>query len=147
MRAAIQRVKNASVRIDGETVGSIGRGLLVLVAVGEGDGDTDVSYVCDKIVEMRIFEREGRFDLSLADIGGEALVVSNFTLYGDVRRGRRPSFSKALNPAEAEPLYFKFVERLSERVPVSQGRFQAMMEVELVNDGPVTVLLDSKREF
>ncbi|MCL5292260.1 MAG: D-aminoacyl-tRNA deacylase [Actinobacteria bacterium] len=147
MRAVVQRVKKASVSIDGTRIAEIGKGLLVLVAMGRGDLDKDIDYVVDKIANMRIFEREGKFDLALADVDGEVLVVSNFTLYGEVRKGRRPSFTEALPPVEAESLYDDFVAALSERVPTKAGRFQAMMTVELVNDGPVTIIVDSKKSM
>ncbi len=139
----VQRVSRACVRIGERKIAEIGRGLVVFVAVGMQDGERDIDYMADKVANMRIFETDGKFDLSVIDVGGEVLVVSNFTLYGDVRKGRRPSFTEALPPVEAEPLYDRFVARLSERVPVKSGRFQAVMEVELVNDGPVTILVDS----
>ena len=149
MRAVVQRVSSASVSVDGEVVGSIERGFLVLLGVGGEDDATDITYLADKIANLRIFpDAEGRMNLSLLDIGGTALIVSQFTLYGDCRRGRRPSFTKAAPPDRADALYTEFVAALSERgVPVQTGVFRATMDVQLVNDGPVTILLDSKRLF
>jgi D-tyrosyl-tRNA(Tyr) deacylase len=149
MRAVVQRVSSASVAVDGEVVGSIERGFVVLLGVGGEDDATDITYLADKIANLRIFpDDDARMNLSLLDIGGTALVVSQFTLYGDCRRGRRPSFTEAAPPDRADALYEEFVAALSERdVPVETGVFRAMMDVELVNDGPVTILLDSKRLF
>jgi D-tyrosyl-tRNA(Tyr) deacylase len=149
MRAVVQRVSSASVSVDDDVVGSIERGFLVLLGVGGEDDATDITYLADKIANLRIFpDDEGRMNLSLLDIGGTALVVSQFTLYGDCRRGRRPSFTKAAPPDRADALYTEFVAALSERgVPVQTGVFRATMDVQLVNDGPVTILLDSKRLF
>ena len=145
MRAVLQRVSSASVSVDGEALSRIGVGLVVLTAVGRDDTDTDVEYIVDKTVHLRIFpDDEGRFDRSVLDVGGSLLVVSQFTLYGDVRRGRRPSFTGAAPPAEAEERFAALVERFrATGVPVETGRFQAMMDVALVNDGPVTLMLDS----
>ncbi len=145
MRAVIQRVSSASVSIDGEVVSRIGAGLVVLAAVGRDDTDADADYVVEKTVHLRIFpDAEGRFDRSVVDTGGSLLVVSQFTLYGDVRRGRRPSFTDAAPPAEAEERFAALVERFrATGVPVETGQFQAMMDVSLVNDGPVTLILDS----
>lgn len=145
----MQRVSSASVSVDDDVVGSIERGFLVLLGVGGEDDATDITYLADKIANLRIFpDDEGRMNLSLLDIGGTALVVSQFTLYGDCRRGRRPSFTKAAPPDRADALYTEFVAALSERgVPVQTGVFRATMDVQLVNDGPVTILLDSKRLF
>jgi D-aminoacyl-tRNA deacylase len=149
MRAVLQRVTRASVRVEGETVGEIGLGLVVLLAVAQDDGEQDVKYLAEKIIALRIFEdQEGRMNLSLKDVGGALLVVSQFTLYGYARRGRRPSWSEAALPEMAEPLYERFVteaRRIVEKVET--GSFRRMMEVELVNDGPVTILLDSRRLF
>jgi len=147
MRAVIQRVKSAEVCVDGRVSGKIGKGLLVLLGVGKGDGETDLSYLTSKIPELRIFEDEsGKFNLSLKEIGGEMLVVSQFTLYGDCRRGRRPSFTEAEEPSAARHLYERFISKLREQsLPVQTGEFQAKMEVHLINDGPVTLLLDSKQ--
>ena len=149
MRAVIQRVRSASVTIDEDVVGRIARGVVVLVGVGREDGAADVAYVARKVRDLRLFEdAEGRLNRSLADVGGAALVVSQFTLYGDCRRGRRPSFDAAAAPREARSLYEALVAALREAgTPVETGVFRAMMDVELVNDGPVTVLLDSARAF
>ena len=149
MRAVAQRVKEAWVRVDGEEVGRIGRGLLVLVGVGKEDSSEDVDYLARKLPHLRIFEdEEGRFNLSLLEAGGEVLVVSQFTLFGDCRKGRRPSFTEAAEPERAKSLYEELIERLQgEGVRVERGSFAARMEVGLVNDGPVTILLDSKRLF
>jgi D-aminoacyl-tRNA deacylase len=149
VRAVVQRVTAARVRVGDRLVGEIGRGLLVLLGVGKGDGDADVRYVANKIREVRVFERDGRpMDQSVADVGGSVLVVSQFTLYGDVRKGRRPAFDEACAPEEARRLYEEVVRELrAATVPVSTGEFQAMMHVELVNDGPVTILVDSRRQF
>jgi D-tyrosyl-tRNA(Tyr) deacylase len=150
MRAVIQRVTSARVRVGQRVTGEIERGLLVLLGVGRGDTLDDVQYVAGKIRDLRLFESEAGkpMDRSIADIGGAVLVVSQFTLYGDVRKGRRPSFDDAAAPADARNLYEAVVRELqAAHVPVSTGEFQAMMQVELVNDGPVTVLVDSKRQF
>ncbi len=145
----VQRVKRARVTAGGETTGEIGQGLLVLLGVGHGDTEAAADYLADKIAGLRIFEDgSGRMNLALAEIGGAVLVVSQFTLYGDVRRGKRPSFDKAALPEQARRLYEYFVERLrSTGLRCETGRFQEMMEVELVNDGPVTILLDSEKTF
>lgn len=149
MRAVVQRVSEAHVKIDGDIVGQIGKGFLVLLGAGEDDNETDVDYLVGKVVGLRIFaDAEHNMNLSLADVGGELLVVSQFTLYGDCRKGRRPSFIKALHPAQAERLYQRFVDESRKQVlRVETGRFGAMMDVMLVNDGPVTLLLDSKKLF
>lgn len=146
MRAVIQRVKSAKVLVDGQATGSIGRGLLIFVGFGQGDGESDLSFFAAKIPELRIFEDEaGKFNLSLKEVGGELLVVSQFTLFGDCRKGRRPSFGEAMEPSAAKRLYDQFVAKLKgQGVPVQTGEFQAKMEVHLVNDGPVTLLLDSR---
>jgi D-tyrosyl-tRNA(Tyr) deacylase len=145
----IQRVKEASVRVSGERVAAIGRGLVVLVGVGRGDGESDLAFLADKIPQLRIFPDEaGQMNRSLQDVSGELLVVSQFTLYGDARKGRRPSYADAAPPEEAQALYEKLVERLSATgLVVRQGVFRATMDVALVNDGPVTLLLDSRRGF
>jgi len=145
MRAVIQRVSSASVTVDGESVGVIGLGLLVLLGVGREDTPQDTEYVVDKITNLRIFpDADGRFDRSVLDAGGALLVVSQFTLYGDTRKGRRPSFTDAAPPEDAHALFDATVERLrATGVPVETGRFQAMMDVALVNDGPVTIVIDS----
>jgi D-tyrosyl-tRNA(Tyr) deacylase len=147
MRAVVQRVKSAEVLVDGRVTGRIGKGLLVFVGVARGDGENDLILLTSKIPELRIFEdNSGKFNLSLKEIGGELLVVSQFTLYGDCRKGRRPSFTEAEDPALARDLYERFILRLREQnLPVQTGEFQAKMEVRLVNDGPVTLLLDSRR--
>src|SRR4030042_5958586 len=147
MRAVIQRVKSAQVSVDGRVSGKIGKGLLVLLGVGKGDGESDLSFLTSKIPELRIFEdASGKFNLSLKEIEGEVLVVSQFTLYGDCSKGRRPSFTEAEEPTAAKNLYERFIFRLKEQgIPVRTGEVQAKMEVHLINDGPVTLLLDSKK--
>lgn len=150
MRAVVQRVSRAEVRVDGAVVGRIAQGLCVLVGAGQGDSDADVAYLVDKVVNLRIFEDDaGKMNRSLLEVGGALLAVSQFTLYGDARRGRRPSFTDALEPVEAERRYEQFVAgvRAAGVANVATGRFRAMMEVELVNWGPVTLLLDSRRGF
>jgi D-tyrosyl-tRNA(Tyr) deacylase len=144
VKVLLQRVSRAAVRVDGETVGSIGRGLLVLLGVEEGDTEAEADYFADKTAELRIFADEaGKMNRSVEDAGGEVLVVSQFTLAGSTRRGRRPSYTRAASPEVAIPLYGRFASRLRRRgLRVAEGVFQAMMEVELVNDGPVTLLLD-----
>ena len=145
----LQRVTRASVRVEGETIGEIGAGLLVLLGIARDDTDEDARYLLEKIVSLRIFEdADGRMNTSLADTNGGLLVVSQFTLYGDARRGRRPSWSEAAPPEVAEPLYEFFVSEARKlSVRVETGGFRRMMEVELVNDGPVTILLDSRKLF
>ena len=148
VRAVVQRVTEARVHVGDRVTGEIGAGLLVLLGVGKDDGPEDVKYVAGKVRDIRVFEGEqGKgMDRSVADIGGAVLVVSQFTLYGDVRKGRRPSFDSAAPPERAKALYEDVVADLRARgVPVATGEFQAMMRVELVNDGPVTILIDSKR--
>lgn len=149
MRAVLQRVRSARVTVDGEETGAIGPGLLVFLGAGEGDTDDDLVYVLEKTVNLRIFaDDEGRMNHSLLDIGGELLVVSQFTLFGDTRKGRRPSFVKALEPVQAEAMYDDFVARARQMgLRVGTGRFGAMMDVELVNDGPITMLIDSTKLF
>lgn len=145
MRVVLQRVSGASVRIGGETVGSIGAGLVLLVGFSEGDGEDELAWMADKVVDLRVFgDDQGKMNLSLDDVGGELLVVSQFTLYGDTRKGRRPSFVRAAHPDLAIPLYERFVELLKERAPgrVETGEFGAMMDVHLVNAGPVTLVLE-----
>lgn len=146
MRAVIQRVKEASVKVDGRVVGVIGRGLLVFLGVGKEDTERDLDFMVRKIPRLRIFEDgEGRMNLSLQEVQGEVLCVSQFTLYGDCRRGLRPSFDEAAPPQVAQRYYEEFLFRLKrEGIPVQSGVFGAFMEVELVNDGPVTILLESK---
>lgn len=149
MRAVIQRVSRAQVSVGDEIVGKIGPGLLVLLGVAKTDAKEDADYLASKILGLRIFDDEnGKMNLSLADKRGAVLAVSQFTLYGDVRKGKRPSFDEAAPPPLARELYERFVCRIREAgVTCETGRFQAMMQVELVNDGPVTILLDSKRQF
>ncbi|PYQ11113.1 MAG: D-tyrosyl-tRNA(Tyr) deacylase [Acidobacteria bacterium] len=149
MRAVIQRVAEAAVRVDGEVVGQVGPGLLVLLGVGQGDEESDADYLAEKVLHLRIFPDEaGQMNLSVLDTRGELLAVSQFTLYGDTRRGRRPGYSSAAAPAEANRLYRRFVERLKESgLRVEEGVFRAMMDVSLVNRGPVTLLLDSRKTF
>ncbi|MFZ5646257.1 MAG: D-aminoacyl-tRNA deacylase [Bacillota bacterium] len=149
MRAVVQRVSSGAVRVGGETVGQIGRGLVILLGVGRDDGPGDVSYLCGKIANLRIFEDdEGKLNRSLLDVGGSALVVSQFTLYGDCRQGRRPGFSDAAPAQQGKELYETFVSAMGALgVQVATGVFQAHMVVEIFNDGPVTLLLDSKKQF
>ena len=149
MRAVIQRVNEASVEVSNEVVGEIGPGLLILLGVARDDSNADADYLADKTVNLRIFDDdEGKMNRSLLETGGAMLVVSQFTLYGDVRRGRRPSYSDAAEPEKAVQLYEYFVERVrSLGVKVETGVFQAMMKVRLINDGPVTILLDSRKLF
>ena len=146
----VQRVSRAEVRVDGESVGKIGPGLCALVGAGTGDAEADVDAMVDKVVNLRIFpDDEDKMNRSLLDLGGGLLVVSQFTLYGDARKGRRPAFVDALEPVAAERLCERFVARAREAgvAQVAQGRFRAMMSVELVNEGPVTILLDSRKQF
>jgi D-aminoacyl-tRNA deacylase len=147
MRAVIQRVSEASVRVDKRVVGQIGRGLLILLGVSTRDTQTEAEYLSDKIVGLRIFSDDaGKFAFSVQDVQGEILVVSQFTLYGDIRKGRRPSFTEAAGIDTALPLYEYFVECVQRhQVPVATGQFQATMAVHLVNDGPVTLVIDSER--
>ena len=149
MRSVVQRVKRASVTVNGQTVGQITAGLLVLLAVGQGDSVNDLTWMVDKLVGLRIFEdEEGKMNRSILDMGGELLVVSQFTLYGDCRKGKRPSFSSAAPPEQAKEMFEKSVEAIrSYGLKVETGVFQAEMDVELINDGPVTILLDSERKF
>ncbi len=149
MRAVIQRVSRASVKIDGRTQGFIQHGMLVLLGIRAGDTTTDLQWLAEKVINLRIFEdQEGKMNRSLTDFDGEMLIISQFTLYGDCRKGRRPGFSSAAPPEIAEPLYQQFIEEVRNRqVKVATGIFQATMEVELVNDGPVTLLLDSEKQF
>jgi len=148
MKAVIQRVDSASVSIDGIEISRIGAGLLVLLGVEKGDGEKDADFLLDKMIQLRIFEDgEGKMNLSLLDVSGELLVVSQFTLLADCRKGRRPSFTDAAEPETATKLYEYMLSRAREKVTkVGQGQFQAMMKVGLVNHGPVTILLDSRRE-
>lgn len=149
MRAVIQRVSSASVTVDQEIVGKIENGFLVLLGISGNDSEEDVNYLANKIIGLRVFEDEqGKMNCSIQEVGGSLLVVSQFTLYGDCRKGRRPSFIEAARPELAKPLYESFVaETRAQGVPTETGIFQAEMQVELVNDGPVTLLLDSNKEF
>ena len=149
MKALLQRVTGASVSVAGEVVGRIGRGLVIFVGIASGDAEKDVNYLVQKIVNLRIFsDAGGRFNLSALDIKGELLVVSQFTLLADTRKGRRPSFVEAAPPAQAEELFQRFVEQArATGLKVETGRFQQYMQVEIHNDGPVTILLDSREKF
>lgn len=149
MRAVVQRVKEADVTVDNNLTGSIQKGLMVLLGVEEGDTEADALYMADKITGLRVFEdSEGKMNLSVKDVGGDILAVSQFTLLGDVRKGKRPSFTKAAKPEEANTLYRHFIELVNEReVNTQEGIFQADMLVRIYNDGPVTILLDSKKLF
>jgi D-tyrosyl-tRNA(Tyr) deacylase len=148
MRAVVQRVKNACVKVDEEVVGSIEKGVLVLLGVEKNDSENDVEWMADKVINLRIFEDENdRMNLSLKDINGELLAVSQFTLLGDARKGRRPSFTEAAPPEKAQELYRFFIKKTREKVTTETGIFQAYMSVALTNDGPVTILLDSKKTF
>ncbi|NPV53038.1 MAG: D-tyrosyl-tRNA(Tyr) deacylase [Firmicutes bacterium] len=149
MRAVIQRVRSGRVTVNGAVKGEIGRGLVALVGVGRGDGPEDARYLAEKTANLRIFEdSNGKMNLSCLDVGGEVLAISQFTLYGDCRHGRRPSFSEAAPPDIATALYVAYVQQLREQgLAVATGEFGAMMLVEIQNDGPVTILLDSKKAF
>jgi D-tyrosyl-tRNA(Tyr) deacylase len=149
MRAVVQRVSRAKVTVAGTVVGQIGPGLLLLLAVGQGDAEADADYLAEKVAGLRIFEdTEGKMNRAVGESGGAVLAVSQFTLYGDVRRGKRPSFDAAARPEQARRLYDHFVEKIrAAGLRCETGRFQEMMLVELVNDGPVTILLDSQKLF
>ncbi len=150
MRAVVQRCRRAAVTVDGAVVGAIEQGLVVLLGAGKGDGDGDLAYMVDKIVNLRIFADDaGKMNRSVLDVGGGVLLVSQFTLFGDVRRGRRPAFLDAMDPGPAEALYERAVlaVRTAGVARVATGVFRADMQVELVNDGPVTIMLDSKKHF
>ncbi len=149
MRAVIQRVSRAGVHVDGRQIGQIGEGLLILLGVEKQDNTADAEYLATKSANLRIFEDDaGKMNLSLLDTGGAALIVSQFTLLGDCRKGRRPGFSQAALPAQAIPLYQHFITQLRlTGIQVETGQFQADMQVELINDGPITLLLDSQRQF
>jgi D-tyrosyl-tRNA(Tyr) deacylase len=149
MRAVVQRVSHASVTVDGQIVGKIDRGLLVFLGVTHADNEASADYLAEKIAGLRVFEDDaGKMNLAVADVGGAILAVSQFTLYGDVRRGKRPSFDDAARPEQARKLYEYFVERIRALgLRCETGRFQEMMRVELVNDGPVTILLDSEKSL
>ena len=146
MRALIQRVSQASVAVEGQTVGSIGPGLVVFLGIGQGDSEADAAYLVEKIANLRIFaDSEGKFNLSALDTGGEVLLISQFTLYAETRKGRRPSFTGAAPPEEARPMTEKVEDMFRERgFQVATGVFQAMMQVSLVNEGPVTIFIDSE---
>lgn len=147
MRSVVQRVARGAVRVEGQVVGEVGHGLVVLLGVAEGDGSDDARWMADKVAQLRIFEdKDGKMNRSVQDVGGSVLLVSQFTLLGDARKGNRPSFVAAAHPDRAVALYEEVASLLRARaVPVAQGVFRAHMEVELVNDGPVTLLLDSRR--
>lgn len=149
MRAVVQRVKRASVEVDEEIIGEIDKGLLVLLGVGEGDTNEDIDYMVNKILGLRIFEDDNeKMNLSLRDIKGEILIISQFTLYGDVRKGRRPSFTDSANPEKAEKMYEDFISKCKEEgILVQSGEFAADMDIELINQGPVTIMIDSKKTF
>lgn len=149
MRAVVQRAKKASVTVDGKIIGTIKKGIVVLLGVQASDDQSAIQWMADKIINLRIFEDENnKMNLSLKDTGGEMLIVSQFTLYGDCRKGRRPGYSKAAPPAIAEKIYEKFVNEVRKNnIGVATGQFQAMMDVELINDGPVTLMLDSDKLF
>ncbi len=149
MRAVIQRVTQGKVSVEGQGIGEIEKGLVVLLGVGKEDTDKDIEYLADKIINLRVFEDENdKMNLSLREVGGALLVVSQFTLYGDCRKGKRPSYDKAARPEVAEDLYKRFVAYCKNfDIKVETGKFQAMMMVEIHNDGPVTLLLDSRKEF
>lgn len=149
MRAVVQRVERSKVDVDGKTIGSIEKGLLIFLGVGQEDGDKDLDYIFDKIINLRIFEDEdGKMNRSLLDIEGELLVVSQFTLYGDARKGRRPSFSSSARPDLANEMYEEFIARARNMgIRTETGEFGADMKVDILNDGPVTILLDSERIF
>ncbi len=149
MRAVVQLVKQSQVTVDKEITGAIENGFLIFLGVSQDDSEKQAIYLADKIANLRVFEDDdGKMNLSLLDTGGSALVVSQFTLYGDCRKGRRPSYSKAARPELANELYEFFIEQLrGKNIEVATGKFQAMMEVSLINDGPITILLDSEKEF
>lgn len=148
MRAVVQRVSEARVKVENRITGEIGKGFLVLVGIGVADDDTAVEWLVDKVINLRVFEdAQGKMNLSLLEIGGALLAISQFTLMGDARKGRRPSFTGAAEPVRAKALFNEFLRLASNSVKVETGVFQAHMEVELINDGPVTVLLDSDKLF
>jgi D-tyrosyl-tRNA(Tyr) deacylase len=149
MRAVVQRVSNASVEINDATTGKIGAGLLVLLGVSNQDTEKDVLFMADKVINLRIFpDKDDKMNLSVKDMGGEILVVSQFTLYGDCRKGRRPSYNDAAMPEKARERYEHFIDTIKESgLKVATGEFQAMMQVSLVNNGPVTILVDSEKQF
>ncbi|HHU62934.1 MAG TPA: D-tyrosyl-tRNA(Tyr) deacylase [Clostridiales bacterium] len=149
MRAVVQRVKRAEVRVDGQTVGKIGQGLIVYLGVSHQDTQKDIDYIVDKVINLRIFEDDdNKLNLSTLDINGEILLISQFTLYGDCRRGRRPSFTQAASPEKAMQLYEQTIQRFKDKeIKIQTGKFQAMMDIYSENYGPVTILLDSNKQF
>ena len=149
MKAILQRVRRAKVKIEDQIVGEIGQGLLVLLGVGKGDSDSEAARLLEKIIHLRIFDdNQGKMNLSLLEIGGEFMVISQFTLYADCRKGRRPSFTDAAPPAEAKALYETFLTLAKTKgIKVASGTFQALMEVEFINQGPVTICLDTAKDF
>lgn len=149
MRIVVQRVKEASVTVDNIVVGKIFKGLLVFVGVGHTDDDIDISYLVDKTLGLRIFQdKNDKMNLSVKDIGGELLIISQFTLYGDMRKGKRPSFTKSADPEKGEKIYMEYINKLKlSKLKVETGIFGAHMDVKLTNDGPVTILIDSKKDF
>ena len=148
MRAVIQRVSRAACTVGGEVVGAIGPGMVILLAVGRSDTNDDLEFLANKIINLRIFEdADGKMNLNIRQVGGAILLISQFTLYGDARKGNRPSFIDAAPPETAKVYYERMAEKLRAEVPVQTGTFQAMMEIDLVNSGPVTILLDSSRAF
>ena len=149
MRAVVQRVTSSKVTVNGEVVGSIKKGFTVLLGISKDDGEEDIKYIKDKIINLRVFQDENdKMNLSLRDVGGELLIISQFTLYGDCRKGRRPNFMEALGGSEAEILYNKFLEEIKkEGIKVETGIFGADMKVSIENDGPVTLILESKKDF
>lgn len=149
MRAVVQRVSYSKVTVDGVIIGEIQKGLNVLLGVGQEDSEKDIEYLAEKIINLRVFEDSNqKMNLSLRDVSGELLIISQFTLYGDTRKGKRPSYDKAARPEGAEVMYNKFVDYCKQYdIKVQTGKFQAMMMVEIQNDGPVTLLIDSKKEF
>lgn len=149
MRAVVQRVKHSSVTVEGDIVGKIEKGLTVLIGITHDDTEKDINYILDKVENLRVFEDEnGKMNLSVKDIGGEILYISQFTLYGDVRGGRRPSYTQAMAYDDAEKLFVRFISLAKSReIPIQTGQYGADMKVEILNDGPVTILIDSKKEF
>lgn len=149
MRAVVQRVTYSKVTVDGVIQGEIQKGLNVLLGIGQDDSEKDIEYLAEKIINLRVFEdSNGKMNLSLRDVNGELLIISQFTLYGDTRKGKRPSYDKAARPEVAEAMYNKFVDYCKQYdIKVQTGKFQAMMMVEIQNDGPVTLLIDSKKDF
>ncbi len=147
MRAVVQRVKNASVTVDNNVIGEISHGLLVFLGVGDGDTDSDMKYIAEKVIGLRIFsDAEDKMNLSVKDVEGEILVISQFTLYGDCRKGRRPNFTASMEPKGAEEMYQKFIKYIREQgIHTEHGEFGADMKVSLLNDGPVTLILDSSK--